>query len=113
MADANMLQTAINNLLDNARKYADAGSTVTMSVNCSGSNVCLWVCSQGPVLSAEERDRMFDKYWRRDEHRNVAGAGLGLPLVRHVAHAHKGTAGVSSQDNRWTCFSIVLPSKAS
>ena len=113
LADANMLQIAINNLLDNARKYADPGSTVTMSVAGSGSAIRLMVCSQGPALSAEERDRMFDKSWRRDEHRNVAGAGLGLPLVRQVAHAHKGTAEVSSQDNRWTCFSIVFPTNAS
>lgn len=113
LADVNMLQIAINNLLDNARKYADPGSTVTMSVTSSGSDVRLQVCSQGPALSAEERDRMFDKYWRRDEHRNVAGAGLGLPLVRQVARAHKGTAEVSSQHNRWTCFSIVLPTNAS
>ena len=109
-ADPDMLRVAISNLLDNARKYGDSGSTVHLKVEgVRGGGVELCVCSQGPELSALDRENMFVKYWRRDEHNNVAGAGLGLPLVQQVAKAHGGTVEVQSHADRWTCVAIFIP----
>jgi signal transduction histidine kinase len=61
------------------------------------------------VLSPTELAQVFEKYWRRDEHRNVAGAGLGLHLVRSIAQAHSGSVQARSLPGRWSSFSIHLP----
>ena len=69
--------------------------------------------SQGPALTEVERALVFEKYCRRDEQREVGGAGLGLHLVRHIMVLHGGRAEVRSLPDRWTCFRRQLPLLAS
>jgi signal transduction histidine kinase len=115
IADPDMLQVALGNLLDNARKYADAASVIHMDIKYNQiypsrqSSIHFNVLSQGVVLTPAELLQVFDKYWRRDEHRNIGGAGLGLYLVRLIAKAHGGSVEVRNLSNRWTCFSIQIP----
>jgi len=112
LADPDLLQVALGNLLDNARKYADAGSTVRLDIGRVESpvpGVRFDLLSQGPALSPAELAQVFDKYWRRDEHRSLAGAGLGLHLVRSIAKAHGGSAEACSLPGRWSRFSIQIP----
>jgi signal transduction histidine kinase len=114
-ADPDLLQVALGNLLDNARKYADAGSVVKLHIKLLDAvppgPACIpfELLSQGCVLSPTELAQVFEKYWRRDEHRNVAGAGLGLHLVRSIAQAHSGSVQARSLPGRWSSFSIHLP----
>ena len=114
-ADPDMLHMALGNLLDNARKYAAPGSEVRLCIACPAPqghqppHCTIDISSQGTELTETERQRMFDKYWRRDEHRNLPGAGLGLHLVRTLIHAHAGHITVHSLPGRWTCFRITLP----
>ncbi len=113
--DLPLLQIALGNLLDNACKYADPGSTVKLRVICvpsapgSAAAMRFEVLSQGPALAAAERALVFEKYWRRDEQSEAGGAGLGLHLVRHIMVLHGGSADVYSLPDRWTCFWVQLP----
>ncbi len=116
LADAHLLQIALGNLLDNARKYADPESTVRLVVehlHNRASPELSWlrldVWSFGPVLSPDELARVFEKYWRRQSHTAVVGAGLGLPLVSHIMTLHGGRAQVQQLAGRWICFSLDLP----
>jgi signal transduction histidine kinase len=115
-ADHHLIQIALGNLLDNARKYAAPASTVHLKVahiqsdsSSKDSVLRMDVLSFGPVLSPEELARVFEKYWRRDTHAQVGGAGLGLPLVSHIMHLHNGSAKVQQLTGRWICFSLHLP----
>lgn len=114
--DLPLLQIALSNLLDNACKYADPGSTVRLDIGRIESSAPdapatfrLDVVSRGPVLSPTELARVFEKYWRHDQHHGVGGAGLGLHLVRHIMQLHGGSAEVWSLPGRWTCFSLQFP----
>jgi signal transduction histidine kinase len=115
LADPDLLQVALGNLLDNARKYADAGSVVKLHITLLDAappgvaGIQFELLSQGSALSPADLAQVFDKYWRRDEHRNVAGAGLGLHLVRSIAQAHGGSAQARSLPGRWSSFSIHIP----
>lgn len=118
-ADPDMLYTAIGNLLDNARKYALPGSQVHLRVASASaddavtSGCTIDVVSQGIVLTEAERLQVFQKYWRRDETRNIPGAGIGLHMVRLIVQAHGGQITVHSLADGWTRFRIVLPCLAS
>lgn len=114
-ADPDMLYTAIGNLLDNARKYALPGSQVCLRVASTSADAAVShgcavdVVSQGIELTEAERLQVFQKYWRRDETRNIPGAGLGLYMVRLMVQAHGGQITVHSLADGWTRFRIELP----
>lgn len=115
VADADMLEIALGNLIDNACKYADPASLVRLKVSAEGDTeaqvgrVIFEVLSQGPVLSPTDLVRMFDKYWRGGESQGVAGAGLGLHLVRLIATAHGSSIRVRTMPMGWTCFALSIP----
>ena len=125
LADPDLLQVALGNLLDNARKYADAASVVQLHLGLLQADGQDWIAgvsrvaeparlrlsvvSQGSVLTTEELRQVFEKYWRRDERGSVGGAGLGLHLVRGIAQLHGGRAWAHSLADRHTAFCIELP----
>ena len=119
-ADPHLMQIALENLLDNACKYADPGSTVKLSIEepvitpadrSARWQLTIHVDSQGPVLSSNDLEKVFDKYWRRDERSETGGAGLGLHLVRRITQLHGGIAQACNFDHGWTRFSIIIPSR--
>lgn len=117
-ADPDMIELALSNLIDNACKYADPGSGVRLLISTvpgeDGEPSCALfeVLSRGQFLTSEELARVFDKYWRRSEAQGVAGAGLGLHLVRLISGAHGGWVRARSLPDRWTSFSLFIPLKS-
>lgn len=117
-ADPDMIELALSNLIDNACKYADPGSGVRLLISTvpgeDGEPSCALfeVLSRGQFLTSEELARVFDKYWRRSEVQGVAGAGLGLHLVRLISRAHGGWVRARSLPDRWTSFSLFIPLKS-
>jgi signal transduction histidine kinase len=111
IADLYLLKIALSNLLDNACKYAYPESTVVIEVyfDRHTSLYHINVISQGDQMSGSELEKVFNKYWRRSENKNVVGAGLGLYLVRHIAILHKGYANAVNLEDNKTCFSIHFP----
>ena len=91
-ADAVLLEQMFFNLLDNACKYAPAGSTVTVWARRMTRVVAIEVCDQGPGIAEQDREKVFDMFYRTqtgDAH--GAGTGLGLAICRGIIEAHGGT----------------------
>ena len=82
-----LLERAIGNLLHNADKYSPAGLPVELEIR--GRRVT--VRDQGSGIAPEDRDRIFDRFYRSDHTRAMAGSGLGLAIVKQVVDRHGGT----------------------
>jgi len=78
---------AITNLLDNAAKYSPPGATVEVTV----ANGEIAVRDHGPGVAAEDASRVFDRFWRSNDARQLPGSGLGLSIVKDVAESHGGS----------------------
>lgn len=112
--DELLLSQVIYNLLDNAAKYGNPSKPITCSVaeNSNNGTVSLHVTDSGPGIMAEERERIFDKFFRssQTDHRQ-AGSGLGLAICRAIARAHGGDITVSDRTDgqSGSDFALVLP----
>ena len=87
LGEAPALDRAVTNLLDNAAKWSPDGGHVTVRL----SDGVLTVDDEGPGIPPEERERIFDRFWRSADSRTLPGSGLGLAIVRKVAERHAGT----------------------
>ncbi|HZQ34900.1 MAG TPA: DUF4118 domain-containing protein [Dehalococcoidia bacterium] len=90
--DATQIDRVIANLLENALKFSPPGSTIQLSVWEEGDRVCVRLHNAGEPLSAEERLRIFDKFYRRAAG-GSSGTGLGLAICRAIVEAHGGQIG--------------------
>jgi two-component system sensor histidine kinase MprB len=86
VGEAPALERAVTNLLDNAAKWSPEDGEVSVRL----SDGVLTVDDQGPGIPEEERERVFDRFWRSDDSRTLPGSGLGLAIVRQVAERHSG-----------------------
>ncbi|HEX3807018.1 MAG TPA: HAMP domain-containing sensor histidine kinase [Gaiellaceae bacterium] len=84
------VERAVDNLLDNARKWSPAGETIDVSVR----NGVVEVRDRGPGIAAEDAPLVFNRFYRSMKDRGTPGAGLGLAIVKQVADAHNGSVGV-------------------
>lgn len=87
------LQILLRNLLDNAVKYAPAGSRVDLSIFQDGAGACLVVEDGGPGIAEGERGRVFDRFYRIAGS-SAAGSGLGLAIVKTIAARHGASVGL-------------------
>jgi signal transduction histidine kinase len=96
--DAGAARQVLLNLLDNAIKYGPAGQTVTIGLTAVDGRVRLEVNDQGPGVPSADRERVWERFWRADQHRNsaVTGTGIGLAVVRELVALHDGGAWVES-----------------
>jgi signal transduction histidine kinase len=85
------LRMAVTNLLDNALRYTPAGGEVELALQEDAGGWRLAVSDTGPGLPADERERVFDRFYRGRDSR-APGSGLGLAIVREVARLHGGEA---------------------
>jgi signal transduction histidine kinase len=100
--NAEMLSRAIRNLVENAINYSPPGTTVEIVLEDSG---IVRVLDEGPGIKEEERELMFQRFWRRDR-RRTGGAGLGLSIVRRIAEAHAATISVENRPTGGATFSL-------
>ncbi|MFN7287681.1 MAG: ATP-binding protein [Burkholderiales bacterium] len=85
-----LLRELINNLVDNALRYCPGGSTVTVKVQEAGDSVVLIVEDNGPGISTDERDRVFERFYRVLGNQ-AAGSGLGLAIVKEIVDQHEAS----------------------
>ncbi|MBB5056457.1 two-component system sensor histidine kinase KdpD [Granulicella aggregans] len=112
-ADRKLIQMALLQLLDNACKYGLPGSSVAVQVSEEQSEFLISVTNQGSFIPADEREKVFQRFYRCAESaRAVSGTGIGLSVVRRITEAHHGRAFVSSDRTTGTTFTITLPRTA-
>jgi signal transduction histidine kinase len=102
----------VDNLVGNALKYTDSGIvTVGLHVSADGANALITVRDQGRGIPAEERNYLFNPFYRsRDVSESaVPGLGLGLFICSELIQAHEGTIDIGDAPGGGTIFSIVLP----
>jgi signal transduction histidine kinase len=105
--DPDALGDAVRNLVENAIAHSPVGQEVTVSVDARGA---VSVVDRGPGVPAEQRDQIFERFWRSRERRSSgAGAGLGLSIVSEIARAHAGKVAVSDAPDGGACFTLTLP----
>ncbi len=111
--DEARLRQVIENLVGNAIKYSPAGGTITMGGDYDNQNVTVYVQDEGVGLSAEDQERVFDRFFRVDGKlsRKTQGTGLGLYLSRAIIQAHGGVIDVDSQPGVGSTFLFTIPRK--
>ncbi|MEV4067945.1 HAMP domain-containing sensor histidine kinase [Nonomuraea dietziae] len=92
--DEPTVSRALSNLIDNAVRYAPPGTAVEIAIEAADAEVAVTVTDHGAGIAAEERERIFQRFWRG--RRDVPGTGLGLPIARQIALAHGGDLVVTS-----------------
>jgi signal transduction histidine kinase len=108
--DEALLGIAVENLLDNARKFSSPGRPPRVRVDGNGAEVRLSVTSPGTRIPRAEAERLFERFYRGPEARVAfSGHGLGLPLARHIARLHGGDVRCVSGPDEEACFELSLP----
>ncbi|MDC0672389.1 sensor histidine kinase [Nannocystis radixulma] len=109
--DPELLRRALDNLLDNARKYSEPGAPITIRAATDDDHVLLEVIDLGIGIDPADQPQVFTPFFRTDRSRTRAtgGVGLGLTLVQRIATAHGGTVALESEPGRGTRVTLRLP----
>jgi two-component system OmpR family sensor kinase len=111
VGDRDRLRQVVDNLLANVRAHAGANASVEVTLERSGDSARLTVADDGPGLTVEQAEQVFERFYRADfsRTRSAGGAGLGLSIVAAVTEAHGGRAGASVRPGGGAAFTIELP----
>jgi signal transduction histidine kinase len=107
VVDDEKLVSVVSNLVANAIRHAPPGGIVRVSVSMSAGELHLEVADNGPGVSPEARERVFERY--RTGRSTPNGTGLGLAIVREIAHLHGGDVSVGDAPEGGALFRVVLP----
>ncbi|MGO9159254.1 MAG: sensor histidine kinase [Streptosporangiaceae bacterium] len=109
--DPDRIREGVDNLVDNALRYAPAGTPVTIRAAARGRDLIIEVADRGPGFPAEFLPRAFERFARPDSGRSRedGGAGLGLAIVSAIAAAHGGRAAARNRDGGGAVVTIELP----
>ena len=104
------LVSAVANLVDNAVKYSDPGSTVHIAAGVTDGEARIVVTDEGIGIPTRDLDRIFERFYRveRDRSRERGGSGLGLAIVKHLCHALNAHISVRSKLGEGSQFQIVF-----
>ena len=109
-ADPEKLRSIVDNLIGNAVKFTPTGGSVAVLARSSGDEAVIDVIDSGPGVSAEERESIFDSFFRgrAKASARVEGSGLGLAIAREFVEAHGGKISVLAEE-RGAHFRVALP----
>ena len=111
MGSESLLDEMVYNLVENAIKYNKDNGSVSVSVKGSEDNVTLTVADTGIGIPDEDKDRVFERFYRVDKSRSRSsgGTGLGLSIVRHAVMFHNGTVTLDSRIGEGTTITASFP----
>lgn len=109
-ADPPRLETVFRNLIENAIKYAGESAKIAISLKEENQKILVCVKDNGPGIPEDERERIFQSFYRLDTSLNrlASGAGLGLAICKGIVQAHGGEIWVEAQE-AGTCIAFTLP----
>lgn len=109
-ADKDLVSLALRQLIDNALKYSPPGSPIDVTAELKDNRVIIRVRDRGPGIPERERERIFDKFYRRQTNKaHAPGSGLGLYIAREIARAHGGDVWVEGEPGSGSEFCVALP----
>ena len=109
--DAERISQVFNNLVSNAIKYAPAGTRIRISAAPAGNMLRVSVSDEGPGISAEDRQHVFEAFRRGDDGhtRRTKGAGLGLAICKGIVESHGGSIWIEDQPEPGATITFTLP----
>jgi two-component system phosphate regulon sensor histidine kinase PhoR len=109
--DENKLRQVLVNLVDNAVKYSPSGGRVELRVRSANGSCLIEVADEGLGIPPEERERIFEKFYRLDpqQTQGVGGSGLGLYISRELVERMDGRLRVASEPGKGSRFTVELP----
>ena len=111
LSSADELYQVVFNLVENAVKYNRPGGAIWVNLQREGDNAVLTIADSGVGISAEDKEKIFDRFYRVDKARSRAagGTGLGLSIVRDTVVSNGGTIAVTDRPGGGTIFTVSLP----
>ncbi|MCW4352072.1 HAMP domain-containing histidine kinase [Hoyosella sp. YIM 151337] len=111
--DPGALNRALLNVLDNAAKWSPDGATVRVRMSLlAPRTVEICVDDDGPGIPPEERQLVFERFYRSDASRSMPGSGLGLAIVQHVMQRHGGTVSIGESPSGGARVTLRLPGES-
>lgn len=109
--DALLLEILVNNIIENAIKYSPKESIITCNLQKLNNNAVLEIIDEGVGIAANEKKKVFSKFYRvgNETTRTTKGTGLGLFLCHKIAKDHRGMIKIKDNSPRGTNFTISLP----
>ena len=107
MADVALLAMAVNNILNNALKYS--ASDIRVDLSRSHEYVQIAIADSGIGIPADEIGQIFDRFYRAENVKGMAGTGIGLHMCKRIVELHGGTIDVASTEGQGSVFTIRLP----
>lgn len=109
-ADENAMTSIISNLVSNAIKYSPEQSTITVTLKRENQTIQLSVSDQGTGIPTDQRNKIFDKFYRiGDENtRKQQGTGLGLFIVKYLTEQHQGSVNVQKNSPKGAIFTCTF-----
>ena len=103
------LEQVLRNLLSNAEKYSPTDEPIDVFIERDESSVRVEVCDRGLGIPPEDRDQIFDPFFRARSTTHVAGVGIGLAVCKRLIEVQGGTIGYTPRPEGGSCFTITLP----
>ncbi len=104
-----LMARVLANIIDNAVKYSPPDSTVHISAQKAGDNLCLRVRDRGFGIPEKDLPNVFNKFYRGERAEKIPGTGLGLSICKGIVEAHKGKLRLESVEKQGTTVIIELP----
>jgi two-component system, OmpR family, sensor kinase len=111
LGDEARLRQVLSNLVANALQHTPDSAGIALRVGTDGDLAVLEVCDEGPGMTGEDAQRVFERFYRTDSSRarTSGGTGLGLSIVDSLVYAHGGTVSVTTAPGRGCRFTVNLP----
>jgi two-component system, OmpR family, sensor kinase len=111
IGDKDKIRRMLINILDNAIKYNVEDGEIKLELSEKEGSVCISLFNTGPGIPKDERERVFEQFYRVEKSRSLqyGGAGLGLAIVKQIVRLHCGKVSLESEPGAWTRIDVTLP----
>ena len=109
VGDQKLLFQVFSNMMSNAAKYSSDGGVVRLAARRAGDDIRVTVEDNGVGIPEQDRERLFDRYYRGSNVSGIVGTGIGLYLVKTVVDLHGGSITLASHEGQGSAFLVTLP----